>query len=63
VADLQADLELKRAEWDWEDDDVTINFYTWVNGGVWTKKCVGKVVDSVSGKARSHTHIFCEMFQ
>jgi hypothetical protein len=63
VADLQAALELKRAEWEWEDDDVAINFYTWVNGGVWTKKFVGKVVDSVSGKARSHTYKYCEMFQ
>jgi hypothetical protein len=61
IAELLEALAEKRAKWAFEDDDVVLNFYTWINGGAWTKKFIGKVADSVTAKGRAHTAAFCKL--
>lgn len=55
-------LEERREEWRFEDDDVGVNFYTFVAGGAWTQKFKGVVADSVSAKCRAHVRKFCDRF-
>ena len=59
---LREELDEKREEWKFDDEDVSINFYTHLAGGNWTKKFKDVVSDAVHAKARAHCRAFCDRF-
>lgn len=56
-------LEEKRLEWDFQDENVTVNFYVHLAGGAWTKRFKGVESDSAVAKPRAHVKDFCNRFQ
>ena len=60
---VQRELEEKREEWKFFDEEEEVNFYVKIRGGKWTAANRGTVADCVMCKARSHSVVFCKTFQ
>lgn len=55
---VMAALESKREEWRFEEDEVSVNFYPALVGGVWTRKYKGVATGAAHAKGRAHTAPF-----
>jgi hypothetical protein len=62
AADLEEEAFEAIRDWKFLDEDVSVNFYTHVAGGVWTKTFKDVVADRVDAKSRAHVRDFCERF-